>query len=146
MADGNLNTALKVALIERRVLSITYRAKASALEQGVRHIEVYGFDEQYVDAYCRLRQDPRCFRIDRIVDAKVLAEKFSIDPAIESIVAAQGWANRTAAWRRERMRSIQQDEDCDDLALLRPARLHAEEKKAPGCLGLLMAALGLAGG
>ena len=144
MGDGTLQAALKTALIERKVLRITYRGRGDIKGVG-RDIEVYAFDERYVDAYCRLRQDPRCFKIDRIVDAKLLGETFSIDPAIESIIAAHGWTNRTAAWRKERMASLRLDELTDELLFdhtLAPADL----KPRAGCLGLILAALGVATG
>ena len=111
-----IHKLLDSALKEGRVLRISYRA-SRLVEAVERDIEVYAFDEQYVDAYCRLRQDPRCFRVDRIVDAELLAETFDIDPAIESIVGAHGWANRTVAWRRERMQSVLDDAACDRLFL-----------------------------
>src|SRR5882672_5030437 len=114
MTDGNLQSALKAGLIDRRILRIIYRGRGD-LEPVERDIEVYAFDERYVDAYCRLREDPRCFRTDRIVSAKVLAETFSIDPAIESLLSAQGWTNRTPAWRKERMVSLKMDELADEL-------------------------------
>lgn len=105
---------IKQALDEQRVLRIEYRKRGDYLAVK-RDIEVYRYDTRYIDAYCRLRQDPRSFRIDRIVRAMLMKETFSIDPAIESIVAVQGWANRTPAWRRERMQSIFLDDLCDEL-------------------------------
>src|SRR5688572_17779167 len=111
---AGMNRIVEIARQERRVLRIEYR-KNSDLRPVTRDIEVYACDDRYVDAYCRLRQDPRCFRIDRIGRATLLAEGFSVDPAIESIVAAQGWTNRTPAWRRERMGSLRLDELCDEL-------------------------------
>ena len=105
---------LKQAWGEQRVLRIEYRKRDAYLAE-VRDIEVYQYDARYIDGYCRLRQDPRAFRIDRIARATLLKETYSIDPAIESIVAAQGWTNRTPAWRRERMQSIFVDAICDKL-------------------------------
>jgi predicted DNA-binding transcriptional regulator YafY len=97
----------KIARLERRVVRIVYR-------WGVeRDIEVYDFDERYVDAFCRLRQDPRAFRIDRILDAELLPEKFEIDPGVAAQIASTGWAHRSAAWRRTQMWSVMLDEECD---------------------------------
>ena len=117
MPAFDLQVALKAALTEGKFLRITYRGRGDQYEAVERDIEVYSFDERYIDAFCRLRQDPRCFRVDRIVDAELLAETFDIDPAIESIVGAHGWANRTTAWRRARMQSVLDDAACDRLFL-----------------------------
>lgn len=138
----DLSAALQAALIERRVLRITYRRPGDLGEGVDRDVEVYAFDERYIDAYCRLREDPRCFRIDRIVEATLLAEKFSIDPTIESIIGAHGWANRTKAWRKDRMASLHLDEMTDELFFDR-SLASADPKRATGCLGLLLAAMGM---
>lgn len=144
MLNADFRIALKVALIDHKVLRVGYRGKGY-FDPVTRDIEVYSFDERYIDAYCRLRQDPRCFRIDRIVDVKVLAETFSVDPAIESICAAQGWANRTSAWRKERMASLRLDEKSDE-ALFDRTFVVPEARPRAGCLGSLLVAFGWAGG
>lgn len=99
----------KIARLERRVVRIVYRGGVE------RDIEVYDFDDRYVDAYCRLRQDPRAFRIDRILDARLLPERFEIDPGVAAQIASTGWAHRTREWRRAQMWSVKVDELCDSL-------------------------------
>lgn len=102
----------KAALCERRVLKILYRGR-NDLSFVERDIEVYAFDKRYVDAFCRLRQDPRAFRVDRILEARLLPETYEFDPGVAAQIASTGWAHRTPAWRRDQMRSVMLDEECD---------------------------------
>jgi predicted DNA-binding transcriptional regulator YafY len=114
MEFGGIAELLRIARSRQKVLHIAYRpANEGRLVE--RDIEVYGFDGKYVDAYCRLRQDPRCFRIDRIHRASLKPESFKVQSEIESIIAAHGWVNRSAAWRKERMDSVLADKVCDKL-------------------------------
>ncbi|MFA5266298.1 MAG: YafY family protein, partial [Opitutaceae bacterium] len=71
---------IKQALVGRRVLNLTYRAKDRE-EDTARDVEPLGLvfygDTWYLIAWCRLRQDIRHFRIDRIQDLKVSGERFA---------------------------------------------------------------------
>ncbi len=73
------------AVISRRVLEITYRDKSG--EVSIRMVEpvaVLGVKPHwYLWGWCRLRQAPRSFRLDRITDAvmtdEVMTER-GLDP------------------------------------------------------------------
>jgi predicted DNA-binding transcriptional regulator YafY len=104
---------LDAARGRRLVLRIQYRKwRGLPIE---RDIEVYAFDDRYVDAYCRLREDPRTFRRDRIVDATLTGTPCSRWPEIEAFFAAHGWVGRDEAWRWARLASIRTDALCDAL-------------------------------
>lgn len=78
------------AWAEQRVMWIRYQ-KPEDLEVSDREIHVYGVDGVYVDAYCRLRREPRTFRIDRILDARLLEALFEWDPKVEAFLRSRGW-------------------------------------------------------
>jgi len=69
---------IQMAVINFRVTELTYQA----LEQEVSHrkiepLAIYSYDEKWiVIAWCRLREDYRSFRLDRIKHFKVLEETF----------------------------------------------------------------------
>jgi hypothetical protein len=56
------------------VVSITYVSRNGEATQ--RDIEVVDVDQEYCYAYCRLRQDIRCFRLKRIQKASLTADAF----------------------------------------------------------------------
>ncbi len=69
---------IQMAVINFRVTELAYQA----LEQKVSHraiepLAIYSYDEKWiVIGWCRLRQDYRSFRLDRIQHFKVLEETF----------------------------------------------------------------------
>jgi len=69
---------IQMAITNFRVTEITY--KAPGKETTFRKIEplaIYSFDERWiVIGWCRLRQDYRSFRLDRIEHFKILEETF----------------------------------------------------------------------
>ncbi len=78
--------ALDRAIVERRVLEIDYVDKFDeASSRMVEPVAVLGVQPHwYLWAYCRLRQAPRVFRLDRIRSATVLDEAVrdrGLDPA-----------------------------------------------------------------
>jgi len=77
-------TYIQMAITNFRVTELTY--KALDKEPTFRKIEplaLYSIDEKWiVIAWCRLREDYRSFRLDRIKHFKVLSEKFE-DPNFE---------------------------------------------------------------
>jgi predicted DNA-binding transcriptional regulator YafY len=79
----------------QRVMRIRYR-KPEDLEVSEREIDVYGSNGVYVDAYCRLRREPRTFRIDRILDARLLDALFEWDPKVEAFLRSRGWTGAVA--------------------------------------------------
>lgn len=76
--------AIRKALRENRVLRIVYRDEAGApSERTILPIAlVYYVQVAVLAAWCRLRQDFRHFRIDRIQDLEALPETFAKDAAI----------------------------------------------------------------
>jgi predicted DNA-binding transcriptional regulator YafY len=69
--------ALREAVVEGRVVRITYRS-ASKAEVTRREVEPWGLSGSlgswYLQGYCRLVQGPRDFRLDRIRDLEVTDE------------------------------------------------------------------------
>jgi predicted DNA-binding transcriptional regulator YafY len=82
-ARGSLQymALLHRAVSERRVMKITYYSNTSR-EETIRNVEPYSilFHQRhwYVICFCRMRQDMRDFRVDRIRDAYLLDDVFSI--------------------------------------------------------------------
>jgi predicted DNA-binding transcriptional regulator YafY len=72
---------LRQCIINRRCVRLTYRGIVRQEETG-RVVEPYGLAFQwgqwYLAAFCRLRQDMRTFRIDRIQQIEPLAEAFTM--------------------------------------------------------------------
>ncbi|HEX2185515.1 MAG TPA: WYL domain-containing protein, partial [Chloroflexota bacterium] len=74
---------LRVGVQERRVVRLRYsgRRRATAEEREVEPISLVYLDERwYLAAYCRARQAPRFFRLDRIDQFRVLQERFELGP------------------------------------------------------------------
>lgn len=91
----NANQVSRQAWAEQRTLRIRYR-KPEDSEVSERDVDVYGWDGVYLDTYCRLRGEPRTFRLDRILDARLLRDVFSWDPAVESFLRIHGWTGSVA--------------------------------------------------
>ncbi len=74
--------ALRESILRRRRVRITYRS--FALEETRRDVDPYALTFRwglwYLVGYCRLRDDMRSFRVDRIKEARVLKETFDIPP------------------------------------------------------------------
>jgi predicted DNA-binding transcriptional regulator YafY len=74
---------LRDAIVGRRVLEITYHTYGRPAPRE-RTVEPYGllhFGQAWqLLAYCRLRQSPRVFRLDRIDNVIVLGERFERNP------------------------------------------------------------------
>jgi predicted DNA-binding transcriptional regulator YafY len=72
---------LRQCIIDRHCVRLTYRGIARQ-EETEREVEPYGLAFQwgqwYLAGFCRLRQDMRTFRIDRIQQIKPLAETFTV--------------------------------------------------------------------
>ncbi|MBI3596583.1 MAG: WYL domain-containing protein [Nitrospirae bacterium] len=83
-ATGPL-TVLLEAVNNRKVMAITYDGIARG-ERTRREIEPIGLvryaNVWLVPAYCRLRQDLRVFRADRIVETKLTEEEFKPRPGL----------------------------------------------------------------
>jgi predicted DNA-binding transcriptional regulator YafY len=84
--QGRPSVAVERALVAQQVLEITYRDKTGeASKRTVEPIALLGVRPHwYLWAYCRLRQGPRSFRLDRIIDAVMIEEAVpdrGLDPA-----------------------------------------------------------------
>jgi len=76
---GNL-FQIQTALAQRRVLQLSYRGagQEEPIDRAVEPLGlVYYLDRWHLIAWCRLREDYRDFRADRIAQAKVLRETFA---------------------------------------------------------------------
>ncbi len=85
-APGRPCAVVERAIVAQRVLDITYRDKAGeASTRTVEPVAVLGVRPHwYLWGWCRLRQQPRSFRLDRITDAVMTDEVVpdrGLDPA-----------------------------------------------------------------
>jgi predicted DNA-binding transcriptional regulator YafY len=72
---------VRAAIHERRVVRLLYHAfrRAEAEQRDIEPVSLVYFGERWqLAGYCRLRQGPRLFRLDRIDRLDVLSERFSI--------------------------------------------------------------------
>ncbi|HRV94571.1 MAG TPA: YafY family protein [Anaerolineae bacterium] len=77
--DDEKLLTLQEAIHEKRIVHIRYHAlnTNAVTERDVEPIELVFFDKVWMlTAYCRLRQDRRMFRLDRIDDLQVRRETF----------------------------------------------------------------------
>ncbi len=65
-----------LAINTRQVLKIVYESRSMGFESTARDIEPLKRDGTYCYAYCRLRQDFRQFRLDKIKGAELKTEAF----------------------------------------------------------------------
>ncbi len=72
--------ALQRAIMEQRLVTLTYQGaqREGMTERTVEpHYLTYSDGSWYMSGYCRLRQAPRAFRLDRIVKYRVLHARFT---------------------------------------------------------------------
>lgn len=69
---------IQMALINFKVTELTYTAKAKeTTNRKIEPVAIYSFDEKWiVIGWCRLREDYRAFRLDRIEHFRILDETF----------------------------------------------------------------------
>ncbi|MCB2408890.1 helix-turn-helix transcriptional regulator [Hymenobacter lucidus] len=79
---ANLHQRLLTAIAETRVVSIDYRAgyQGTPTQRELEPIGVYFGFYWHVVGFCRLRQEFRDFRLDRIVDLHLRDEQFAPRP------------------------------------------------------------------
>jgi len=81
--DQRMLLPIQQAIVSRRVLRMTYRAKARDVDT-VRDVEPLGVTYHsaawYLVAWCRLRGDFRYFKIERLRALEVLDERFALRP------------------------------------------------------------------
>lgn len=122
---------IQQAIVSRRVLRMTYRAKATA-EATVRDVEPLGITLHnggwYLVGWCRLRKDFRHFKLERLQGLEVLGERFEMRPDFslrahleshmrtEVTVTARVWFSRDAMERvrRESFTGIVAEKSTDD--------------------------------
>lgn len=97
---------VRQAYDQGRVLRIVYQTPNLAAAATEREIEVYAFDETYVDAYCRLRREQRTFRIDRIKSAALLDDPFNRDPLVEHQIKVAGLSKQAHECQRPCCRGV----------------------------------------
>lgn len=99
-ATGPLATLLE-AVNARRVVAMAYDGLARG-ERTHRSIEPIGLvryaNVWLVPAYCRLREDLRVFRADRVVDARLMPETFNPRPGLTLTDYIQRCEREAAAW------------------------------------------------
>jgi predicted DNA-binding transcriptional regulator YafY len=83
--DATLLIGLSEAIQQRRRVAIEYQSYSDQVSQ--RTVEPYGvagwWGRWYLVAFCRLRQDYRLFRLDRMQQVRFLTETFAPDPAFD---------------------------------------------------------------
>jgi predicted DNA-binding transcriptional regulator YafY len=81
-SSGRVSSVLQQALLESLAVELTYRDAES--RETFRVVEPAGMlgtrGGWYLAAWCRLRQGPRAFRLDRIADANLTADRFTARP------------------------------------------------------------------
>src|SRR5207244_2270817 len=88
---------LRQAIQERRVVRMLYHA-FRRVEPELREVEpvslVYLAEHWQMAGYCRLRQGPRLFRLDRIDHLNVLGEQFTLDDRHAVPPPSEDWKTR----------------------------------------------------
>ena len=135
--------ALQRAILERRVISPRYFRRNRAQETH-RQVEprrlTFVAGAWYLSAFCRLRQDDRAFRLDRIDGLAVEPERFRPraadrprgSPASEAVV--RFWHD-VARWAEERQHWSFVAATRDDGNLIATYRLNDLDQIAPWLLG-----------
>jgi predicted DNA-binding transcriptional regulator YafY len=83
---------VKIAHQDQWQLHIVYQTENPSGVQTERDIDVYAFDEEYIDAYCRLRKKVLKFCPHRIRGAWLLSDRFTREPEIELEITRSGWS------------------------------------------------------
>jgi predicted DNA-binding transcriptional regulator YafY len=87
MERSDVERIARVSMAARLVLRIRYRSGAGEATQ--RDIEVRDIQGGYCRAWCHLRHEMRTFRMERIVEARMLGDGFMPDSAVNRVV--DGW-------------------------------------------------------
>jgi predicted DNA-binding transcriptional regulator YafY len=139
--DGRLMT-LQRAIVERRVVHVKYHSY-SQNEVTERDIEpqnlTYSNGTWYVNGYCRLRQGPRGFRLDRIDELKLRAERFKerahTPAASEPVDVRVRFDHSIVRWVRERQHYAFQREELAPDGIVMTYRVHRLTELTPWLLG-----------
>lgn len=134
---------LRRAILERRVISLTYfgRNRAMRSERQVEpHRLSYTSGSWYLSAYCRLRQEERAFRLDRIEKLRIEPERFHPRPSpppparVEHKVTVR-FGSEVARWVQERQHWSFSHAAHDEGALVATYRLEDLDQIASWILG-----------
>jgi predicted DNA-binding transcriptional regulator YafY len=143
---GREHNLVRQAQLEHRLLRIRYPSDHPGEGITGRDVEVYAHDDRYFDAYCRLREDKRTFRFDRIIAIELLEETFDVDPVIRDLIQKEGWANRSLDWRRNRAQALSDEgrSSAGESAarMLRP-RVESRETEPTGCFAMIISVMTL---
>jgi predicted DNA-binding transcriptional regulator YafY len=139
--DAHLMT-LQRAIVERRVVHVKYHSH-SQNEVTERDIEpqrlAYYNGAWYVSGYCRLRQGPRGFRVERIDDLKLKSERFKardLSPGAGPTIEVRVRFDRASVrWVRERQHYAYQREEPDPGGLIMTYRVGRFAELTPWLLG-----------
>ncbi|WP_027891011.1 helix-turn-helix transcriptional regulator [Calidithermus chliarophilus] len=142
---------LQQALRERRVVWLAYhgqnRNRLSRREVEPHRLS-YSEGAWYLDAYCRLRQGVRGFRLDRIEELRLLEEVFeprSLEPApAPRLEVRVRFAREVARWVRERQHYGFVDEAPEAGGVVMRYRVESLGEMVPWLLGWGVAAEPLA--
>jgi predicted DNA-binding transcriptional regulator YafY len=129
-ADEGLLNTLRRAIERRRVVHLRYHAPRRPAPEGreVEPVSLVHFDGRWhLAAYCRLRQAPRLFRLDRIDRCAPLAERFEYAerhqieperaPPGAPVEATVRFDPEVARWVRERQHHSCRREEADSAGL-----------------------------
>ena len=83
MERSEVERIVRASMEARLVLRIWYRSGAGEATQ--RDIEVRDIQGGYCRAWCHLRHEMRTFRVERIVEARMLADGFMPDSEINAV-------------------------------------------------------------
>ncbi len=102
--SGPFNAAVQQHVAGKRRIWIMYQDAEGRITQ--RKIEIYHWDDAYLFAWCCLRNEPRTFRIDNIIQCELLSDQFQFNPTVERYIReqllAKDWSNKIAwvEWQR----------------------------------------------
>lgn len=103
-ASKDLVDAFKELVTQKRRAWIKYQDAEGRITQ--RNIDIYNCDSTYLFAWCWLRQEPRTFKIENVVQWRALNERFQPDPTVDRYIREQllpkKWEEKVAweEWRR----------------------------------------------
>jgi predicted DNA-binding transcriptional regulator YafY len=134
--------SLQRAIVERRVVHLIYHSH-SRNEVTEREIEphslAYNNGVWYVNGYCRLREGPRGFRLDRIDDLQLKGERFKARDLLPgygaTIEVRVRFDQAIVRWVRERQHyAFQREEPAPD-GLIMTYRVERFSELTPWLLG-----------
>jgi predicted DNA-binding transcriptional regulator YafY len=134
---------LQQAIHEHRVVHLHYHAQRDnqVTERAVEPLQLAYLDNVWIlSGYCRLRQDQRAFRLDRIDRLRVTKERFAVRPLRNQRPAPGGeeivvWVDEAIArWVREVQHFAFLREETIDGQLHMIYRLRDQEKLLPWLL------------